>query len=136
MNSHRMSKASPTSVFLLWMFVIVFTMVGVVRGDPCIEGLGLCGHDCAQRCTKLHPGGEGSCEVTGNVPLCTCYYECPLPPPSPPKPKTCYGAGNPCTVQCWNDCCNQNCGVKYKNGTGYCDDIGVPPILCQCEYPC
>ncbi|RVW59042.1 hypothetical protein CK203_106729 [Vitis vinifera] len=70
-------------------------MVGVVRGDPCIEGLGLCGHDCAQRCTKLHPGGEGSCEVTGNVPLCTCYYECPLPPPSPPKPKPATAQGIP-----------------------------------------
>ncbi|KAI6680906.1 hypothetical protein NL676_034787 [Syzygium grande] len=112
----------------------------------CSEGIGLCGegNECEQRCMASHgPGSQGSCDYTIKPPLCTCYYNCPEPPPCggsggscpEPPPKECNGGGGLCTVACTDQCCSDRCATKFSQGRGYCDN-SAGPWLCQCQYPC
>lgn len=108
------------------------------RATICVDGLGTC-ENCDQKCKAKHgPSSESSCDRSIGVPLCTCYYECPSPPPSPPSPtppKTCFGGTGACSQRCPEKCCDMNCAQKYRGGHGYCDTLGTIS-LCQCEYPC
>ncbi|XP_039165513.1 defensin-like protein 182 [Eucalyptus grandis] len=101
----------------------------------CSEGIGLCGkgNECEEKCQARHgPGSQGSCDYIIKPPLCTCYYDCPTPPP---LPKLCNGGGGLCSYSCEDQCCSDRCATKFSQGRGYCDD-SAGPWLCQCQYPC
>ncbi|KAL3745873.1 hypothetical protein ACJRO7_014900 [Eucalyptus globulus] len=101
----------------------------------CSEGIGLCGkgNECEQKCQARHgPGSQGSCDYIIKPPLCTCYYDCPTPPP---LPKLCNGGGGLCSYSCEDQCCSDRCATMFSQGRGYCDD-SAGPWLCQCQYPC
>ncbi|GJY58560.1 defensin-like protein 182, partial [Tanacetum coccineum] len=49
---------------------------------------------------------------------------------------TCNSSLGHCSRECQTKCCNQNCGIRYYGGKGYCVDIPRGGSLCQCHYPC
>nr|GEZ69378.1 hypothetical protein [Tanacetum cinerariifolium] len=49
---------------------------------------------------------------------------------------TCNASLGHCSRECQTKCCNQNCGIRYYGGKGYCVDIPRGGSLCQCHYPC
>ncbi|XP_058198485.1 defensin-like protein 183 [Rhododendron vialii] len=133
-----MAKLSPTICFLLVVLLHASDTLKIksVAGGTCLEGLGLCGSDCDQRCKSRHPPGSssGSCDFTLNPPLCTCYYSCGKQPPAPPQ-RNCHGGLGRCSQKCNTKCCNASCAAKFNYGQGYCDDsAGVS--ICQCQYVC
>lgn len=113
----------------------IFWSIGLieVKGNTCSQPLGGCGPmgQCDQRCKALHIDGQGSCDLG----LCTCYYGCADPPPSPTPPKMCNNGLGVCSVQCGDACCNAKCASKYNQGTGMCSTIGNNN-LCTCQYRC
>ncbi|XP_071725216.1 defensin-like protein 183 [Rutidosis leptorrhynchoides] len=106
----------------------------VNAGSVYTEGAGLCGNDCNARCKSRHPGGDGSCNYAIKPPMCTCNYPCG-PTPVPPIIRKCNGGQGVCSAACRDNCCNQKCAKAYKQGIGFCTDIGNNS-LCNCQYVC
>ncbi|TKY72749.1 Defensin protein 183 [Spatholobus suberectus] len=81
---------------LFIIFALIITGPIEVKGNVCSQALGACGPlgQCDQRCKAQHTGGQGSC----NLNLCTCYYKCG--PPSPTPPKKCNAGLGLCSAQC------------------------------------
>ncbi|ESQ54220.1 hypothetical protein EUTSA_v10026566mg [Eutrema salsugineum] len=119
--------------FLVSLLIVFASVVNQTRANTCSEGLGTC-ENCDQRCKAKHgPSSQSSCDRSVGVPLCTCYYQCG--PPSPTPPKICDGGAGICSQSCPDKCCDTNCAQKYKGGRGFCSSIGNYR-LCQCTYPC
>ncbi|MFS7933699.1 hypothetical protein Hanom_Chr04g00382871 [Helianthus anomalus] len=48
----------------------------------------------------------------------------------------CFVTIGPCSVKCYNDCCEQKCKDRSAK-TGWCEKIPRSGLsLCQCEYEC
>ncbi|KAK2646100.1 hypothetical protein Ddye_021295 [Dipteronia dyeriana] len=101
----------------------------MVKGDLCWDDLGRCNATCDQKCTSTHPGGKGSCDVSGGAaPSCKCFYDCTLP-----APKTCTSGIGRCSVTCDDTCCSKNCAAKFpgREATGICNNVvGPGPGYC------
>ncbi|KAL0891272.1 hypothetical protein Bca101_015255 [Brassica carinata] len=114
--------------YILLFKHIFFSFANKVKAATCQDPLGSC-LQCDERCKAKHgPTGQASCDNRNQ--LCTCYYTCGPPPPTPPKRKQCYGGAGLCS-----SACNQNCAQKYIGGSGFCETIGNSS-LCKCQYPC
>ncbi|KAH1209293.1 Defensin-like protein 183 [Glycine max] len=102
---------------LFVMLALTITGLIEVKGNTCSQPLGGCGPmgQCDQRCKALHIDGQGSCDLG----LCTCYYGCADPPPSPTPPKMCNNGLGVCSVQC-GDACWQK---EEEGDLGSCDSI-------------
>ncbi|KAM7470043.1 hypothetical protein LguiA_008226 [Lonicera macranthoides] len=116
---------------------VVGALVYLSEARTCSVNYGPCTNDCAARCTREHPGGNGYC--FGDIPsakACNCDFSCPGPPapPAPPR-RNCSGTLGLCSSRCEAACCNGNCAAKFNNGIGFCNTLGNTR-LCQCQYTC
>ncbi|XP_013597357.1 PREDICTED: defensin-like protein 183 [Brassica oleracea var. oleracea] len=115
-------------VDVIIFFVMLSSVANKVKANSCQDPLGSC-LQCDERCKAKHgPTGQASCDSRNQ--LCTCYYTCGPPSPTPPHHKQCYGGTGLCS-----SACNQNCAQKYLGGSGFCESIGNSR-LCKCQYPC
>ncbi|KAK9032555.1 hypothetical protein V6N11_056815 [Hibiscus sabdariffa] len=118
-----------------------------VSAAQCEEEIGICNENCSSRC-RTSKNGKGICEKSSSngVETCKCLYECNdndnvnnngnnNKNPSP-KTKQCNVGIGPCSMQCNDVCCNQNCAAEYpglQEGHGACLDFVAKVSGAKCE---
>ncbi|GMI94698.1 low-molecular-weight cysteine-rich 80 [Hibiscus trionum] len=130
--------------------ILLLFITARVSGAQCEEEMGICDENCNVRC-ETSKNGKGICEKLSpnEVGTCKCLYECGNNgnkngndnENSLSKNKQCNLGIGPCSWQCNDVCCDQNCAAEYpgpQEGHGACMDIvGIPSLhQCICYFNC
>ncbi|KAJ4867805.1 Defensin-like protein 182 [Raphanus sativus] len=115
------------------LFVTFFVMSALVmtegQGNLCRDGLGTC-ENCDQKCkTKHGPSSQSNCDHSVGVALCTCFYQCTPPKPSPPPTRPTCNNGTTLCTECSDNCCDTNCAKSNNGGHRIGNSIAFPVFL-------